>query len=83
MPCTSTRRDCLVGPSCRVRNSCVGVLLVFKTGGARSGAAQLLIEQLERAGARILGAVLNTGPRKVWPYYSRYNDLLRFYDVKV
>lgn len=54
-------------------------LMVVFAGKTRLGPAQLLKEQLQRAGVRLTGAVVSAG--RGWPYYSRYNELLRSYRV--
>jgi non-specific protein-tyrosine kinase len=50
-----------------------GVLVVIEPGKTKIGAAQVLMEQLNRAGARVLGAVLNPVSRRSSHYYSKYN----------
>lgn len=49
-----------------------GVLLVVEPGKTKIGTAQVMIEQLNRAGARILGVVLNPITRKRTQYYSKH-----------
>ncbi len=49
-----------------------GVLLVFEPGKTKIDSAQVLIEQLNRAGARVIGVVLNPISRKRDHYYSKY-----------
>ncbi|MEW5828425.1 MAG: polysaccharide biosynthesis tyrosine autokinase [Chloroflexota bacterium] len=49
-----------------------GVLLVLQPGHTRADAAFAMLEQLERAGARALGVVLNKIPRNSY-YYGGYH----------
>lgn len=49
-----------------------GVLLVLRPGETSVDAAQAMMEQLQRADARIVGAVLNQIPRKRGFYYGGY-----------
>ncbi len=49
-----------------------GVLIVVEPGKTKIGAAQVLIEQLERAHANVLGVVLNPISRGSSYYYSQY-----------
>ena len=56
-----------------------GVLLVIEPGKTKIGAAQVLMEQLNRAGARILGVVLNPISRKRMHYYSKYHYYTTYY----
>jgi len=56
-----------------------GVLLVIEPGKTKIGAAQVLMEQLNRAGARILGVVLNPISRKRMHYYSKYQYYTTYY----
>ncbi len=57
-----------------------GVLLVIEPGRTHAEAAIAMVEQLHRAGARIVGVVLNRIPQNRgyyyyggYPYYSSYN----------
>jgi Mrp family chromosome partitioning ATPase len=56
-----------------------GVLLVIEPGKTKIGAAQVLMEHLNRAGARILGVVLNPISRKRMHYYSKYQYYTTYY----
>jgi non-specific protein-tyrosine kinase len=57
-----------------------GVLLVIEPGKTKIGAAQVLMEQLERAGARVVGAVLNSiSRRRSGYYYSKYHYYSSYY----
>lgn len=47
-----------------------GVLLVVRPGFTRQSAAQAMMEQIKRSGARILGVVLNRIPDKLSSYYG-------------
>lgn len=49
-----------------------GVVLVVRPGKTRIGAAKAVMEQLERAGARLLGIVLNSTSQRDAQYYSHY-----------
>lgn len=50
-----------------------GVLVVIEPGKTKIGAAQVMLEQLQRAGARVVGVVLNPISRKHSGYSTRYN----------
>ena len=50
-----------------------GVLVVVEPGKTKIGAAQVMLEQLQRAGARVVGVVLNPISRKHSGYSTRYN----------
>jgi capsular exopolysaccharide synthesis family protein len=56
-----------------------GVLLVIQPGKTHIGAAQATREQLDRAGARILGAVFNRIPRQRGYYYGGYRYYSPYY----
>jgi polysaccharide biosynthesis transport protein len=57
-----------------------GVLIVIKPGRTRIGAAQGMIEQLDRAGARVIGAVMNPITRQTSRYYSgKYHYYSEYY----
>ena len=49
-----------------------GVLVVIEPGGTRIGPAQVLMEQLQRAGARVVGVVLNPISKRSSHYYTKY-----------
>lgn len=49
-----------------------GVLLVIEPGKTHAEAAKAMLTQLERAGARVIGVVLNRVPRKGRSYYGGY-----------
>ncbi len=49
-----------------------GVLVIVEPGKTKIGSAQVLMEQLERADANILGVVLNPITRRISYYYSQY-----------
>jgi capsular exopolysaccharide synthesis family protein len=65
-----------------------GVLMVVEPGGTRIEAARAMVEQLQRAGARVIGVVLNPISRKSlgysgrYDYYARDNDYFRDRDGK-
>jgi capsular exopolysaccharide synthesis family protein len=56
-----------------------GVLLIVEPGKTKIGAAQVLLEQLHRAGARIIGVVLNPVSRKRSHYYTKYHYYTSYY----
>lgn len=49
-----------------------GVLLVIQPGRTQAEAAKAMLAQLDRAGARVVGVVLNRIPRKGANYYGGY-----------
>ena len=49
-----------------------GVLVIVEPGKTKIGSAQVLMEQLGRADANILGVVLNPISRRISYYYSQY-----------
>lgn len=49
-----------------------GVVLVIQPGRTHAEAARVMLEQLSRAGARVVGVVLNRIPRKSPDYYGGY-----------
>ena len=49
-----------------------GVLIMVEPGKTKIGSTQVLIEQLQRANANILGVVMNPISRRYSYYYSRY-----------
>lgn len=50
-----------------------GTVLVIQPGHTRAEAAEAMLEQLYRAGARVLGVVLNRIPLKNRSYYGSYH----------
>lgn len=56
-----------------------GVLLVIEPGNTKIGAAQVLLEQLHRAGARVVGVVLNPVSHRRGQYYSKYHYYASYY----
>ena len=58
-----------------------GVLLVIEPGKTKIGAAQVVIEQLQRAGARIIGVVLNPISRRRSSYYTKYQHYSTYYSA--
>lgn len=50
-----------------------GVLLVVRHGFTRKNAAKTAVHQLQRAGARAIGVVLNRIPRTTGGYYGAYH----------
>jgi succinoglycan biosynthesis transport protein ExoP len=59
-----------------------GVLLVVRYGFMRRGSARKILEQFERAGARVVGVALNGMPRSQEEKYSRYGYYQGHYDAK-
>jgi len=56
-----------------------GVLIVIKPGSTKIGAAQVLMEQLQRAGARVVGVALNPISRRGSHYYTKYGYYSSYY----
>lgn len=56
-----------------------GVLIVIEPGQTRIEAAQALVEQLNRAGARVLGVVLNPISPRQAHYYGKYRYYSKYY----
>jgi succinoglycan biosynthesis transport protein ExoP len=56
-----------------------GVLLVIKPGSTKIGAAQVMLEQFQRSGARVVGVVLNPISRKRGQYGSKYQYYSKYY----
>ncbi len=56
-----------------------GVLLIVEPGKTKIGAAQVLLEQFHRAGARIIGVVLNPVSHKRSHYYTKYHYYTSYY----
>ncbi|MFZ5882112.1 MAG: polysaccharide biosynthesis tyrosine autokinase [Chloroflexota bacterium] len=56
-----------------------GVLLVVQPGKTHAGAARAMREQLDRAGARVVGAVFNRIPRNRGYYYGGYRYYSPYY----
>lgn len=56
-----------------------GVILVLQPGNTSSASAIATLEQLERAGARVLGVVLNRIPRNRAEYYGGYQHYSLYY----
>jgi capsular exopolysaccharide synthesis family protein len=57
-----------------------GVVIVIEPGKTRIGAAQMTLEQLQRAGARVIGIVLNPVSQKNAQYSSNYPGSTYFLD---
>ncbi len=62
----------IVSDPALLANRVDGVLLVMRPGKTSVDAARAVLEQLQRADARIVGAVLNRIPRKPGFYYGGY-----------
>jgi succinoglycan biosynthesis transport protein ExoP len=56
-----------------------GVLIVISPGKTRIGSAQVLMEHLQRAGARVIGVVMNPISRHQSHYYSKYHQYSSYY----
>ena len=56
-----------------------GILVVIRPGYTREPAAKAMIEQIERAGARVVGVVLNRIPDKLLDYYGGQLYLSYYY----
>jgi polysaccharide biosynthesis transport protein len=56
-----------------------GVLLVIKPGSTKIGPAQVMMEQFQRAGARMVGVVLNPISRNRAKYSSKYDFYSKYY----
>jgi non-specific protein-tyrosine kinase len=56
-----------------------GVIVVVRPGYTRRGAAQAMHEQLARAGARVVGVVVNRIPRRMQAYYGGQLSLYPYY----
>jgi len=60
-------------------NKVDGVLLVIKPGSTKIGAAQVVLEQFQRSGARVVGVVLNPITRRRARYSSKYEYYSKYY----
>jgi capsular exopolysaccharide synthesis family protein len=56
-----------------------GVLVVIKPGSTKIGAAQAMLEQFQRSGARIIGVVLNPISRNRARFSSEYEYYSKYY----
>ena len=56
-----------------------GVLIVLRPGETKIEDAQVMMEQLKRSGARVVGAVLNPITRKNSKYYTKYKYYSYYY----
>ena len=56
-----------------------GVVLVFQPGKTEVSTAQASLELLERAGAKVLGVILNRIPRNRADYYGGYQHYSSYY----
>ncbi len=56
-----------------------GVLIVIEPGATKIGAAQVMMEQLTRSGARVVGVVMNPIARRHSNYYTKYNYYSSYY----
>ncbi len=56
-----------------------GVILVIHPGHTQADSAQAAMEQLRRAGARVIGVVLNRIPRHRAEYYGGYSHYSPYY----
>jgi Mrp family chromosome partitioning ATPase len=58
-----------------------GVLVIARHAHTRRDELKTAVEQLQRAGVRILGGILNRIPDSADNYYSRYSQYYKFEDV--
>jgi Mrp family chromosome partitioning ATPase len=56
-----------------------GVIIMIEPGKTKIGSAEVLMEQLERADATILGVVLNPITHRNSYYYSQYQNYSKNY----
>jgi capsular exopolysaccharide synthesis family protein len=56
-----------------------GVVLVIRPGHTQTDSARAIMEQLKRAGARVVGVVLNRIPRHRAEYYGGYRHYSPYY----
>jgi non-specific protein-tyrosine kinase len=56
-----------------------GVVLVIEPGKTKIGAAQVVLEQMSRAGARIIGVVMNPISKRRANYYTKYRYYSTYY----
>lgn len=56
-----------------------GVVIVIEPGKTKIGQSQVLMEQMQRAGARVVGAVLNPISKRRAHYYSKYRYYSAYY----
>jgi Mrp family chromosome partitioning ATPase len=59
-----------------------GVLIVIKPGSTRIGSAQVMMEQFQRSGARIIGVVLNPLSTIRAKFSSKYEIYSKYYRSK-
>jgi polysaccharide biosynthesis transport protein len=71
---------CIIADPVVLSSKVDGVLVVIEPGRTKIEAAQAMLEQLQRAGARVVGVVLNPITRKRAGYYSgRYRYYSEYY----
>lgn len=70
---------CLVADAQVLAAKVDGILLVVEPGQTHADAAQAALEQFNRAGARVLGVVLNRIPRNRGYYYGGYRYYSPYY----
>lgn len=58
-----------------------GVLVIARHAHTRRDELKTAVDQLQRAGVRILGGILNRIPHSADNYYSRYSQYYKFEDV--
>ncbi|MGB1250416.1 MAG: polysaccharide biosynthesis tyrosine autokinase [Candidatus Promineifilaceae bacterium] len=59
-----------------------GMLLVVKAGSTQMSAARVVVEQLRRANANVVGAVINQIPRRGSEYYGYYYSQYTYYGIE-
>ena len=70
---------CIVADPIILSAKADGVLLVIEPGKTKIGAAQVVMEQFHRGGARVVGVVLNPVSSRRGRYYSKYHYYTTYY----
>ncbi len=63
---------CILADPIVLSSKADGVVLVVQPGKSRLSASKAVLEQLERAGARLVGVVFNSASQREAQYYSHY-----------
>jgi Mrp family chromosome partitioning ATPase len=58
-----------------------GVVMIVEPGKTKIEASQVMLEQLQRSGARVLGVVLNPIADKTKHYYGKYRHSTYYYSA--
>ena len=61
-----------------IARHCDGAVMVIESGAVSYRLEQKVKEQIEKAGCRVLGAVLNKVDIKSRPYYGRYGKSRKY-----